>query len=189
MLLSDIANPRIKRKGPEWLIIAYEVPYQPSKFRVKVWRDLTSLGGLYTKMSFCILPYSRQAVSKAQSIKSERAIEKMLILQSSRVTQTDNDRLRKIMREHNERQYVEILEKCNEFLHDMVPKRQTNIIKEEELENLQESLDTLKQWFEKVQSLDKRRTPARERLKVKRLLNRCEKELNALGSHFRITGK
>lgn len=189
MLPRDIANSRTKGKGPEWLIVAYEVPYQPSKFRVKVWRDLTSLGGLYTKMSFCILPYSSQAVSRVRSIKSEGAIEKMLILQSSKVTPTDNKHLRKIMHEHNERQYVEILEKCNEFIHDLVSKRQTNITKDEELKNLQESLDTLHQWFEKVQSLDKRRTPARERLKVKRLLNRCEKELNALSSQIRSTGK
>jgi len=45
----------IKRPS-SWVVILYDVPYEPSKLKVRVWREFKKLGAIYPQMSLCILP-------------------------------------------------------------------------------------------------------------------------------------
>ena len=101
-------------KEKKWLIVAYDVPTEPSKFRVKVWRDLKSQGGLYPQMSFCILPHSPTIMPKLDETKSEVGeVGKMLVLQAEGFSHSDNEFLRRLMNDQTDRQYLEILEECH----------------------------------------------------------------------------
>ena len=44
----------IKRPS-SWVVILYDVPYEPSKLKVRVWREFKKLGAIYPQMSLCIL--------------------------------------------------------------------------------------------------------------------------------------
>ena len=162
----------------QWLIIAYDVPNVPSKFRVKVWRDLKSQGGLYPQMSFCILPYTQNMLPKLEEIKSEVGkVGKMLILQTKGFAQGDNNFLQSLMNDQTERQYLEILEECQEFLDEIKSNIAQKVLKDEEIQELDESLEGLNRWFAKIQSFDKQKS-SKDKLKVKQLLGRCQKELD-----------
>lgn len=183
---STSAIPRIRTKSDEWLIVAYEVPYKPSKFRVKMWRDLTSRGGLYTQMSFCILPYSTKNVSKLQVIRKDVAsVGKMLLLRTEEMTESDNIYLRELMNKQSERQYLEILEEGQEFLDEVKSNRRNNVYREEEIKELDESMEALHKWYDKTVLIDMQKTsPARS--KVKELLVRCQKNLDTYATEVEM---
>ena len=162
----------------KWLIVAYDVPNEPSKFRVKLWRDLKSQGGLYPQMSFCILPHSPNTVSKLDEIRSEvENVGKMLVLESSGFAQSDNELLKWLMKDQSERQYLEIQEECQEFLDEIKTNIRKRVFKEEEIQELDESLDGLRRWFDKTVSLDMQKS-SETKSKVKEMLNRCQKALD-----------
>ncbi len=165
--------------GPnQWLIVAYDVPNEPSKFRVKVWRDLKSQGGLYPQMSFCILPYSQDMLEKLEPIKSEvERVGSMIILQSQALTPNDKKFLRNLLNDQTERQYLEILEECQEFLDEVKSNIAQKVFKDEEIQELDESLEGLNRWFAKIQSFDWQKS-SKQKAKVKQLLLRCQKELD-----------
>ena len=164
----------------KWLMVAYEVPNEPSKFRVKVWRDLKSQGALYPPMSFCVLPYSPNIMPKLREIRSEVAdIGSFLVLQAKGFEQPDEKLLKSLMIKQTESQYRELLEECQEFLDEIKSNINQKVFKDEEIQELDESLDGLKRWFGKIQSLDKQDDSPRVRSMVKQLLDRCHKELDS----------
>jgi DNA repair exonuclease SbcCD nuclease subunit len=185
-LTTENANSSIGNKNDKWLIVAYDVPYEPSKFRVKVWRDLKSQGGLYPQMSFCILPYSTKTVSKIEEVKTEiENVGKMLLLQTEEITESDNRHLHELMSEQSQRQYLEILEEGQEFLDEVKSNRRNNIYREEEIKELDESLEGLRKWFDKTFSVDRQKTSL-ARSKVKEMLVRCQKHLDKYAAEVEI---
>lgn len=172
-----------------WLIVAYDVPNEPSKFRVKVWRDLKSQGGLYPQMSFCILPYSQDMLTKLEEIKSEvGSVGKMLVLRTNAPAPGDNKFLQSLMNEQTERQYLEILEECQEFLQEIKSNIAQKVFKDEEIQELDESLDGLNRWFAKIQSIDRQKS-SKEKLRVKQLMERCQKELDKYAARIEARKK
>lgn len=162
----------------KWLVVAYEAPNEPSKFRVKVWRDLKSQGGLYPQMSFCILPYAPSAISKLKEIRSGLdKVGKMLVLETNGFSMSDSRLLEKMMRDQTERQYLEIYEECQEFLDEIKSNLKNKVFKDEEIQELDESLEGLNHWLEKTRSLDTQAS-SDARSKVREILDRCAKALD-----------
>ena len=162
-----------------WLIVAYEVPNEPSKFRVKVWRDLKSCGALYPQMSFCFLPFSPNVHTRLEEMRSELGkVGKMLVLQTKGQTDSDTKFLQWLMNDQTDRQYLEILEECQEFLDEIKSNLAQKVFKDEEIQELDESLEGLNRWFGKTKSFDKQKSSA-SRSRVKQLLERCQKELDS----------
>ena len=168
---------KIGGKESKWLVVAYDVPNEPSKFRVKVWRDLKSQGALYPQMSFCILPFSRSMISELQSIRSDLGtVGKMLVLETEGFSKSDNEFLKQMVNDQTERQYLEILEECQEFLDEIKSNIKNGVFKDEEVQELDESLDGLRRWFDKTVSLDRQRS-SDAKSKVKEILSRCANAL------------
>ncbi len=42
--------------GAEWLMLSYNLPTRPSRYRVQLWRDLRKLGAVNVQQSVWILP-------------------------------------------------------------------------------------------------------------------------------------
>ncbi len=179
----------INDRQEKWVIVAYDVPNEPSKFRVKVWRDLKSQGGLYPQMSFCILPYSPNLMSKLDDIRSEVGnVGKMLVLQTKGLTQSDNKFLQWLMNDQSERQYLEILEECQEFLDEIKSNIRKRVFKDEEIQELDESLHGLRLWFDKTVSLDTQKS-SDAKSRVKEMLGECQKALDDYAGQIEIRKK
>ena len=117
-------------------------------------------------------------VEKLEKIKSEVGnVGKMLILQTKGFAQGDSEFLQSLMNDQTERQYLEILEECQEFLDEIKSNIAQKVFKDEEIQELDESLEGLNRWFAKIQSFDKQKS-SKEKMKVRQLLERCQKELD-----------
>jgi len=57
----------IKRPS-SWVVILYDVPSEPSKLKVRVWREFKKLGAIYPQMSLCILPNNDENIVKLDEI-------------------------------------------------------------------------------------------------------------------------
>jgi hypothetical protein len=179
-----------KSRDAKWLLVAYDVPNEPSKFRVKVWRDLRSSGGLYPQMSFCILPFSSTTISKVQAIKSELShIGKVLVLETKGFTKPDVALLEQMQSDQTERQYLEIAEECQEFLDEIQSNIKKGVFKDEEIQELDESLEGLRRWYGKTVSLDMQRRNSAAKLKVKEMLGRCERALDDYAAQVEMKKK
>jgi hypothetical protein len=177
------------KKKKKWLLVAYDVPNEPSKSRVKVWRDLKSHGGLYPQMSFCIIPYTSSVLTKLDQMKSEvEKVGKMLMLEIEGFSQSDKEFLQQLMNEQTERQYLEILEECQEFLDEIKSNIRKRVFKEEEIQELDESLEGLRRWFGKVRAFDMQKS-SEAMQKVREELEKCQKSLDDYASDVELRKK
>ena len=55
-------------KPMSWLIVFYDVPTEPTKQRVRIWREFKKIGALYPQMSFCVLPNNKENKEKIEEI-------------------------------------------------------------------------------------------------------------------------
>ena len=46
----------MERTAPVWLLLAYSLPKEPSRYRVSVWRRVRKLGAIYLNEGIWVLP-------------------------------------------------------------------------------------------------------------------------------------
>ncbi|MCL4355569.1 MAG: hypothetical protein JRN21_10525 [Nitrososphaerota archaeon] len=49
-----------RSEANKWIIVAYDLPNEPSKLRVRAWRNFKKLGAVYPPVSLCLLPNTPQ---------------------------------------------------------------------------------------------------------------------------------
>ena len=75
-----------------WLIIAYDVPHEPSKLRLRVWRELKKAGALYPPFSFCVLPKTAKSMKHASNVKNKiKEYGKAVILEAKAISEEDHN--------------------------------------------------------------------------------------------------
>lgn len=42
--------------NPDWVVLIYKIPSEPTKYRAAVWREIKRLGGVYLQNGVCIFP-------------------------------------------------------------------------------------------------------------------------------------
>lgn len=165
-------------KPESWLIICYNAPSEPSKLKVKLWREFKRMGAHYPQMSLCILPENKDTIRKLATIEGGIAKDlKLVMLQAKGLTNKDHQQLLNIFRIDRDRQYDEILEECQEFIDEIKLNIDAKKTFQEEVEEMEEVLDGLERWFEKVKSIDwLEKTGASQR--VEKLLEKCHEAMD-----------
>ncbi len=54
--------------APEWVVLIYKIPTQPSRLRLQVWRTLQRMGALYLQDGVCLLPARPDLVENMQYV-------------------------------------------------------------------------------------------------------------------------
>jgi len=164
---------RIK-KPSSWLVIFYDVPSEPSKLKVRLWRDFRRMGGLYPQMSVCIIPdnkENRQTLERMEKmiIKNGRLMK----IQGRGITEYDQKHILHIFRLERDKQYDEILEECQEYIDEINLNIKNKKTVQEEAEEMEEVLDGLRRWLDRVKSIDwvEKSTSA---VRVEKLLEECQ---------------
>jgi hypothetical protein len=158
------------------LVLLYEVPEKPSRVKVNVWRKLKRLGGVYPKLSLCILPEHPAVRDGISSVVEEiRAHGTALLLEAKPLSGEDASAILGVLRAAKEREYRELLEECQEFLEEVRSNIEKGNLTQEEAEEMEEMLSSLKTWYEHVRQTDWLGSSLRE--EVEKMIEKCERAL------------
>jgi len=170
----DLWGKMVPKKPKGWVIFAYDVPNEPSKLRLGVWRELKKSGALYPPLSFCILPNTPRLMEQVSKLKEKISrYGNAVILEVKAVGEKDHGMIVRFFEEERKRRYAEILEECHEFLQEI----ENNIAKKkltaEEVEEMEESLSGLERWFVRIRAMDWNHSVGSK--KVEQALEKCKK--------------
>jgi uncharacterized protein YpuA (DUF1002 family) len=170
-------GPSIDSPPDSWLIIAYDVPNEPSKLRLRVWREMKKAGALYPPFSFCVLPKTAKSMKHASNVKNKiKEYGKAVILEAKAISEEDHNTIVTLFQTEREKQYEEILEECQEFIQEIENNIASQKLTDEEVEEMEESLEGLERWFERIRTIDWfTGSPSRE--KVEKALEECRDAL------------
>ncbi|MGH7911531.1 MAG: Chromate resistance protein ChrB [Candidatus Dormibacteraceae bacterium] len=137
-----------------WLVLVYRVPSEPSRLRATVWRRLKAVGAVYLANSVATLPASPTAERSLRTLRNE-IVEMGGTAQLLRAQALDGER--DVIRTFNaarDEEYVEIIDRCRDFLVEIETETATDHFTYAELEENDEDLLKLRGWLEKVRARD-----------------------------------
>ncbi|MFY9799228.1 MAG: Chromate resistance protein ChrB [Candidatus Nitrosopolaris sp.] len=162
------------KKPASWLVVLYDVPTEPSKFKVRLWRDFKRMGAIYPQMSICIIPDEKE--NRKNLERMENIIKKdgrLMKIHGISITENDQNRILHIFRVERDKQYDEILEECHEYIDEINLNIKNKKTTQEEVEEMEEALDGLRRWLVRVKSVDWVARPAAA-VRVEKLLVECQ---------------
>jgi hypothetical protein len=166
----------IKRGAPlSWRVLIYRVPTEPASKRVAVWRDLKRLGALYLQQCACIFPdipgltdEVKQVAAKIPALGGET-----FLLEVPRLQPEDEARIVEAFRVQRANEYAEIIEECEtKFVKEVEFEHFRQNYTFEEAEELEQDLDKIRRWFDRVRDRDWFNADRRE--EVESWLARCQ---------------
>jgi uncharacterized protein YdbL (DUF1318 family) len=159
-------------------VLIYKVPSEPTKWRAAVWRRLKTLGAVYLQNSAAVLPRTDETERALRALRNE-IVEKMsgtAVLLSSDALVGEHDIVSAINEARNE-EYEEIRDKCADFLAGIDKEIVANHFTFGELEENEEDLAKLKNWFSKVSARDL--LGANGRAETEHALSECAEALTS----------
>lgn len=160
----------------EWIIVAYDLPNEPSRLRLKAWRNFKKLGAVYPSVSLCILPNTPQVRKKVAQAKLDITdTGSALVLAAEPLENTDAQQLLKLFQEDRHKQYEEIYEEYQEFLHEIQENIGNKKVTPEETDELEHALEGLDKWYQSIRERGFERKEDVER--VKGIMEKCRRAL------------
>lgn len=163
--------------GSGWLLLIYRVPPEPTRLRSTVWRRIKSLGAIYLQNSVAALPASPANERSLRRLRREIVdMSGTAILLSAGALAGEAEVRGAFVTARNE-EYAEIIDKCEDFLRQVQKEYDENHFTYAELEENEEDLVKLKNWFAKI--VDRDVFLADRRPATERALETCEQSLEA----------
>ena len=163
--------------GPGWLLLIYRVPPEPTRLRSTVWRRIKSLGAIYLQNSVAALPASPANERSLRKLRREIVdMSGTAILLAAGALAGEAEVRGAFVTARNE-EYAEIIDKCEDFLRQVQKEYDENHFTYAELEENEEDLVKLKNWFAKI--VDRDVFQADRRPATERALETCEQSLEA----------
>ncbi len=161
----------------EWIAINYTLPREPSRARVSIWRKLKKIGAVSIQQSMWILPSNDENCDLLNEIKDEvsRNGGEAFVMTIS----ADEDGEKIIIEKFNaarDEEYGELFEQCEEFFKEIDKETARKNFTFAEIEENEEELNKLKQWYEKIAARDTFGSPLQEKAKL--MLAKCAELLD-----------
>ncbi len=137
-----------------WLLLIYRVPSEPTRLRAGVWRKLKGLGAIYLQNSAAALPAGAAGERALRTLRRE--ITQMggsAYLLGFDVLAGESDVLAAFEAARND-EYEEIVDKCSDFQAQLRKEYTARHFTYAELEENDEDLTKLRNWFAKVKARD-----------------------------------
>jgi DNA-binding transcriptional regulator PaaX len=140
----------------DWLLLAYSLPKEPSRYRVAVWRRLRKLGAVYLNEGLWVLPNRDALPAEVQSVIAEvRAANGVASAFTSQDLDADQGgRLQARFLDARDEEYSELLGQYNKFVLHVDHARSTRRYTFAEVEELEEELAKLERWLEEIHQRD-----------------------------------
>lgn len=156
----------------------YQIPREPQKNRMAVWRKLKSIGALNVLQSIWILPDIKEAEEEFKKL--EEQINNSGGKGISCVTLIDDEvKNKKLMDQFNkerESDYKELLEKCDDFEAEIDKETKRENFTFSEIEENEHEIEKLNLWLGKIEKKDYFGCPMKAEI-LKRL-DKCSLLLN-----------
>ena len=160
-----------------WLLLIYRIPPEPTRLRSTVWRRIKSLGAIYLQNSAAALPASAATERALRRRRSEIIdMNGTAILLSCDVLAGEPD-VRSAFQAARNDEYEEIVDRCEDFLHQVKKEYADNHFTYAELEENEVDLVKLRNWFAKVRERDVFDADGRQA--AEKALDACEQSLEA----------
>jgi len=142
-----------KRK---WLVLNYNLPTEPSRPRVAVWRKLKKLGAVNIQQSMWIMIYSDEnyeILNKlSQDIESDNGTS--FLMECIFYDEKHEERIVLIYNEMRNDEYKEFISECKKYLKELEKEISIKKFTFAELEEEEEELQKLKSWQKKIENRD-----------------------------------
>jgi CRISPR/Cas system-associated endoribonuclease Cas2 len=143
-------------KTQNWLLMTYKVPAEPAKKRVALWRKLKGMGAVYLQNGVCLLPKTDDHARRLKMMAND--IAEMdgdsVILETVALDQAQEDKVTARFKADRDEEYIEFLDKCNDFEAEIAKETAANHFTYAELEENDVDLKKLQSWLEKIRKLD-----------------------------------
>jgi hypothetical protein len=160
---------------PGWLVLVYRIPSEPTRLRATVWRRLKGLGAIYLQNSAAALPAGPAAERALRLLRREILdMSGTASLLSCSVLAGENE-IRAAFQAARDDEYAEIVDKCHDFVAGIRKEFRQEHFTYAELEENDEDLIKLRNWFAKITARDVFGAPARHA--CEEALAVCEREL------------
>jgi hypothetical protein len=162
-----------------WLLLTYKVPPDPPRRRVALWRKLKGMGAVYLQSGVCLLPKTdehRRGLKVIENEVAEMGGESVL-LATIALDKAQHEKVVDRFRTDRDEQYVEFLDKCDDFEAEIVKETAIKHFTYAEVEENDEDFKKLKSWLEKIRRLDFYKAARSE--EATRRLAQCEELLEA----------
>jgi hypothetical protein len=137
-----------------WLLLIYRVPSEPTRLRAAVWRRLKSLGAIYLQNSAAALPASPAGERALRKLRHEiLEMSGTAVLMSCAVLSGQQEVLAAFQAARDD-EYEEIVDKCRDFHAQLEKEYKANHFTYAELEENEEDLTKLRNWFTKIANRD-----------------------------------
>ncbi|MGF7237244.1 MAG: Chromate resistance protein ChrB [Frankia sp.] len=137
-----------------WLLLIYRVPSEPTRLRSGVWRRLKGLGAIYLQNSAAALPASTAGERALRTLRKEISeMGGVAYLLGCDVLAGESDVLAAFNAARND-EYEEIVDKCADFQTQLQKEYVAHHFTYAELEENDEDLTKLRNWFAKVRARD-----------------------------------
>ena len=165
--------------GSSWLLLTYKVPAEPSKFRVAIWRRIRSLGAVYMQNSICVLPRTTEHHRQLRMVQAdiERAGGEAVLFETLSLEAKQEARVVAYFKHDRDQDYEEFLDKCADYKKEVDKEIKADHYTFAELKENDEDLKKLKNWLERIRTLDFYGAPARAA--AEQQLIECEELLDS----------
>jgi hypothetical protein len=163
--------------GPGWLLLIYRVPPEPTRLRSTVWRRIKSLGAIYLQNSVAALPASPANERSLRKLRREIVDMSGTAILLAAGALAGGAEVRGLFVTARNEEYAEIIDKCEDFLRQVQKEYDENHFTYAELEENEEDLVKLRNWFAKI--VDRDVFLADRRPATERALETCEQSLEA----------
>lgn len=140
----------------EWLILVYKIPTEPSRYRATIWRKIKASGAIYLQNSICILPFNSETERQFRYL-CKQIFEfggEGYIFKGITLGEELDTRLVELFKQAREEEYAEIIDRCDDFFQEIDQETENSHFTYAELEENEEDLMKLEQWFSKVKQRD-----------------------------------
>ena len=159
-----------------WLLLVYKIPAEPTRLRAGVWRKIRGLGAIYLQNSVAALPASPGAERSLRLLRNEIVeMGGFAYLLESGVLSGQAEISAAFNAARND-EYEEIVDKCQDFLAQVDKEYAAAHFTYAELEENDEDLVKLRNWFAKIQARDVLNADGSQA--AKDALGTCERKLD-----------
>lgn len=140
----------------EWLILNFTLPKDQSTVRVSVWRKLKRCGSVNIGQSMWVLPSTETHIETFNEISKEISENNGIsyIAKADFLKTGSNTDLISLFNKVRDEEYLEFIDKCEDFFHEIDKETERKNFTFAELEENEEEHNKLVEWLNKISSRD-----------------------------------
>lgn len=140
----------------KWLVVNYNLPTEPSRLRVSVWRNLKKLGAVNIQQSMWVLYYNDDNYDALQAISKEIEANngEVLLMQSVFFDEKHERKVISYFNNARDEEYKEFIDKCEDYFKELEKEVAIEKFTFAEVEEEEEELNKLLSWYAKLEARD-----------------------------------